>query len=126
MRFQTLGWAMAVVVAAAAPCAAASLKAIMRSWKADRATIERVVSGRTSFDEAALRAILDGFASDARSIEARISAPGERSKDLRGRFVQFETDAAAARAALGPNDRWKPRAAHLIDDCQSCHDVYAN
>ena len=40
--------------------------------------------------------------------------------------VESFDDAAAARAALGPNDRWKPRAAHLIDDCQSCHDVYAN
>jgi cytochrome c556 len=117
---------MVVAAAAGSSCAAAGLKAIMHGWKADRVTLEQFASGRSSYDEAALRGILEGFAGDARSIEARLSAPGERSKDLRSRFVQFENDAAAAGAALGPGDRWKPRIAILITDCRTCHDVYAN
>ena len=117
---------MIAMVAAGCSLAATELKGIMRGWKADRAIAEPMAAGRTPYDEATLRRIFDGFAGDARAIEARISPTSERGKDIRSRFARFESDANAARAALGGKDRSASAIATVMNDCRACHDVYAN
>jgi len=117
---------IALLAASSAALAASGLKAAMRAWKSDGAIATQMLNGKSAFDEAAMRRVLEGFISDSQGLQAKISGASASSKDVKSRFAAFEADANAALASLAKKDKLKTAFAAVMNDCRSCHDVYAN
>jgi cytochrome c556 len=117
---------IAGIVVGSSAVAATGLKAMMKGWKTDRAIAEQMLTGRTAYDEAEMRRILEGFISGAQTIQAKVSGANARSKDVGDRFGRFASDSSAARASLAKQGELKIRFAAAINNCRTCHDVYAN
>ncbi len=118
--------AAAIVLPGGSLRAAPGLRGIMRAWRDDARTTRDMVAGRIAFDDAAVRAILQGYSADAARIAAAVSGHGAAARDFRRRFEAFQSD---ARAALGDVDRPSALRAdfvRVLNDCQSCHDVFNN
>jgi cytochrome c556 len=103
-----------------------SLKSTMRSWKADAASMDRMLTASSAFDEARAARILQGFAADSRSLLARVTGTNAQARDVKARFEQFSADAQSASEAVASREKTRARYAQLRADCRSCHDVYAN
>ncbi len=127
MRFRLFTVSLILAVGAAtAALAATSLKATMKTWKADGKTAASMVSGRTTFDAAELSRILETYINDSKGFEARIKGTTAEAKDLKARFVKFEADAASALAVIGEPAQVEGRLSTVLSNCKSCHDVHAN
>jgi cytochrome c556 len=109
------GWTMA---------AGASLKSIMKSWKANAGATAERLSG-DSYDEAAVRTALQEFIADSQAIDARLTGATAANRDIKIRFEKFSADATAAIGLAGAPDQFRASYAKLINDCKSCHDRYA-
>ena len=112
----------AVASAAAAP----RLKPIMRDWKVQAKQAELMLIGAAPYDEAELRQILTGMVGDARDVQVGISAANAQALDLKGRFSQFEVDAAATLQAAAARDSARAHFQRVAGDCRSCHDAFNN
>ena len=119
---------LAALAFAAAASAAASprLKPIMRDWKAQAKQAELMLTGAVPYDEAELRQILTGLVGDARDVQAGISGASAQALDLKGRFSQFEADAAATLQATSARDSARAHFQRVAGDCRSCHDAFNN
>jgi len=119
---------LAALAFAAAASAAASplLKPIMRDWKAQAKQAELMLTGAVPYDEAELRQILTGLVGDARDVQAGISGASAQALDLKGRFSQFEADAAATLQAAAARDSARAHFQRVAGDCRSCHDAFNN
>ena len=95
----------------------------MRDWKAQANQAELMLTGAVPYDEAELRRILTGMVGDARDVEAGISGASAQALDVKGRFSQFEADAAATLQAAAARDGARARFQRVAGDCRSCHDA---
>ncbi|MDR3493827.1 MAG: hypothetical protein P4L82_04435 [Ancalomicrobiaceae bacterium] len=125
LRLLTVSLVLAASAATAA-YAATSLKTTMKTWKANGAAAADMVSGRTAFNEAELRRILETFINDSKGFETRIKASTAEATDLKARFAKLEADSAAALAVTAQPSQVKGRLSTIFNNCKSCHDVYAN
>jgi cytochrome c556 len=105
--------------------AGASLKSIMKSWKADAGATAEMLKGSIPYDEAAARNTLQAFIADSQAIGARLTGATPANKDIKVRFEKFNADAAAAMNLVTANDRFKTSCGRLMSECKSCHDQYA-
>jgi cytochrome c556 len=119
---------VSLVVAATAGSASAnsSLKPTMRSWKADAATMDRMLTGSSAFDVADATRILQSFAADSQSIAARVNGTSAQARDVKARFEKFSGDVQSAIEGVASREKMKARYSQLRADCRSCHGVYAN
>ncbi len=95
----------------------------MRDWKAQANQAEQMLTGAIPYDEAELRQILTGMVGDARDVEGGISGASARALDVKGRFLQFEADAAATLQSAATRDGARTRFQRVAADCRSCHDA---
>ena len=126
MKPSALLLAAAAFAVVASATAAPRLKPIMRDWKAQAKQAELMLTGAVPYDEAELRQILAGMVSDARDVQAGISAANAQALDIKGRFSQFEADAAATLQATTTRDSARARFQRVAGDCRSCHDAFNN
>ena len=119
---------LAALAFAAAASAAASprLKPMMRDWKAQANRAELMLTGAVPYDEAELRQILAGMVGDARDVQAGVTGASAQALDLKGRFSQFEADAAATLQAAAARDSARAHFQRVAGDCRSCHDAFNN
>ena len=115
--------AAAAFATVASAAAAPRLRPIMRDWKAQANQAEQMLTGAVPYDEAELRQILAGMVGDARDVEAGISGASARALDVKGRFSQFEADAAATLQSAATRDGARTRFQRVAADCRSCHDA---
>jgi cytochrome c556 len=126
MRPTTLILTLIVAATGGSAWANSSLKSTMRSWKAEAATMDRMLIGGTAFDSAEAERILHGFEADSQALIARMSGTSVQARDVRVRFEKFSSDVQSAIETVGSREKMKARYAQLRIDCRSCHDVYAN
>jgi cytochrome c556 len=126
LKFAVLLLAAGAFAAVANAAAAPRLKPIMRDWKAQANRAELMLSGAVPYDAAELRQILAGMVSDARDVEAGISGASAQALDVKGRFSQFEADAAATLQTAAARDGARGRFQQVAGDCRSCHDALRN
>jgi cytochrome c556 len=118
--------AAAAFAAVASAAAAPRLKPIMRDWKAGTNRAELMLTGAVPYDEAELRRILTAMVGDAREVEAGVSGSSAQALDAKGRFSQFETDAAVTLQSVAARDGARTHFQRVAGDCRSCHDALRN
>ena len=106
--------------------AGASLKSVMKSWKAKANATAQMLNGNSPYDEAAARNTLQDFVADSQAIDARLTGATAASRDMKMRFEKFSADATAAQGLLASSEKLKPSYVKMIGACRSCHDQYAN
>ena len=126
VRLSILAFVLIFAATAGSAWASLSLKSTMRSWKADAATIDRMLIGSGAVDAAEASRILQGLSDDAQSIANRVTGTSAQARDVKVRFEKFAGDARSALAGAASRDKLKATYAQLRADCRSCHDVYAN
>ena len=126
MRTTILVFSSIVAVTSGSAWANLSLKSTMRSWKAEAATMDRMLIGSATLDAAEAARILQGFAADSQTLAARMTGTSAQARDVKARFEKFSGDVQSAIEAVASRDRMKARYSQLRADCRSCHDVYAN
>jgi len=104
--------------------AASGLRGIMKTWRSHQRTTEAMLTGRTGFDPAAIRQMLQRYADEAGQIATASTGQSAEARDIRARFAAFQADARAAQAASDTPQRLKPSFRQVMSDCQSCHDLY--
>ena len=85
-----------------------------------------MLNGDAKYDEAAVRAALQAYVTEAGQVASRVNGQGAEAHDVKARFLEFQAD---AKAALG--DVYRPAAlkadfSRVAADCESCHSVYNN
>ena len=110
------------VVVVAAP----ALRGIMHVWRVDARTTHDMLSGRTAFDEGAIRNALQTYAADAGRIASQVDGYTSAGRDFKRRFVAFQADAQMTLSDLSERTALKADFSRLMTDCQSCHDTFNN
>ena len=126
MKSAAIFLAAAAIAAAASAAASPRLKPLMRDWKAQANRAELMLTGAVPYDEAELRGILTGMVGYARDVVAGVSGASAQALDVKDRFTQFETDAAATLQAAASRDGARARFQKVAGDCRSCHDALRN
>ncbi len=125
-KTKLLGLAALLAAAPIAVTAGPGLRGIMHAWRDDARAMHEMLTGGTRFDAAAIRAALQGYVTDAATIESQLGAGTASARDFKHRFVAFEADAQAALGNLGQRPALTASVTRLLADCRSCHDVYNN
>ena len=126
LRSTAFGIVVLLAGAASAAWASSPLKSTMRTWKANAATIDRMMNGASPFDQAEAGRIIQGFATDSRALAARVGGASAQAHDIKARFESFSLTAQAATGDASSRDKIKVQYSKLRADCRSCHDAYAN
>ena len=118
---------IALAVLQAAPVAAGpTVRGTMHAWRANDRTVNAMLSGRAAFDEAAMRAALQAYAADAGRIAVAIDSRAAPARDIKRRFIAFQSDSQRALGDVARRDALRSDVARIASDCQSCHDAYKN
>jgi len=125
IRTTILVFSLIVAAALGSAWASASLKSTMRSWKADAATLDRMLTGSSAFDEAEAARVLHRLDADAQAIIARVSGTSAPARGVKSRFEKFSADVRSTIESVGSRDELKARYLQLRAECRACHDIYA-
>ncbi len=126
MKLNLSSLAVILAIVATPVAAATGLRGIMKGWKADARTATDILSGRTKFDEAALRAALQNYVDEAGKVAGQVSGQNAEARDFKARFLRFQADAKAALGDAARPPAVKADFSRVAADCESCHNVYAN
>ena len=127
MRTPIIALALSALVAIpVAATAASSLRSIMHGWKADARSMQAMLSGRSAFNDGAIRHMLQTYAAEAGSVAARVHGTTASAQDFKRRFVAFQGQAQTALGDMGRPPALKADFVRLTKDCQSCHDKFNN
>lgn len=104
--------------------AAPALRSIMHLWRADAVRAHDILSGRAAFDEAAIRKVLETYASDAARMGAQVNGRTASAREFKRRLAVFQADARTAAGDLSRRSVLRADFNRLMSDCRSCHDVF--
>jgi cytochrome c556 len=113
-----------IVAAIPAAIAASALRGIMHDWRTNARATHDILTGRTSFDEAAIRSALQNYVADAGRIGAQITGTTPAAREFKRQFMTFGADAQAALDHLTQRAALQADFSRLMSDCQSCHDAF--
>jgi cytochrome c556 len=125
-RLAAIGLSAAIALAPGALVAAPALRGIMHGWRSHARSIDAMLAGRQRFDEAAIRRDLENYAAEAGQVAAAVHAHSAQADDFRHRFATFQSSSQAALADLPHRRALKADFRHLISQCQSCHNSFNN
>jgi cytochrome c556 len=115
---------MATLMAGRAAMAGLALSPIMQSWNQQRHAIDAMMSGRSPYDEAAIRHAVKLYVADASAVAGHLGGTSAAARDFRGRFAAFAAQGRRALDSVGQPAAFRPNLRRIADDCQSCHAVY--
>ena len=115
---------LAAVTAPAIAVGASALRGIMHGWRADARTTQNILTGRASFDEAAIRSVLQNYVTDAERISAQITGTSPAAREFKRQFMSFQADAQTALSHAAQRAAVQADFSRLMADCQSCHDAF--
>jgi cytochrome c556 len=117
---------VAVLAVPMAAVAGISLSSTMESWSHNKRKIDAMLAGRTPYDEAQLRQLLQRYVESSSMVARNITGQSAQARDFATRFEAFSNDSAIALGAVGHPPAMAARFNQMLGDCQSCHDAYNN
>jgi cytochrome c556 len=118
-----------LALAVAAPLSALAsipLRGIMHDWNSNTHTARDMLVGRTSYDPATLRNVLESYVTEADRVQRAVNTSTPAAREFQADFAKLQSDAKNSLAHLGQRRLLAGDFSRIVSDCNACHNRFRN